>query len=156
MDIAFVRPDDGIRDLAFKPLIEETLFVLLPAEHRLARRRSVRPQDLRQEPLVSFAAAYSPVLRRVIDDYLGQHDVDATPLHEAETLPMVVSFLLSSGGVTLLPDYMRGLLPASVVARPLTGTPPKIPLALGYRSGNNSPLLGYVLARVGDLVRSEP
>ena len=31
MDIALVRPDQMIRDLEFKPLVEEELFVLLPA-----------------------------------------------------------------------------------------------------------------------------
>ena len=154
MDIAFVRPDDTIHELEFRPLIEEDLFVLLPADHRLAHRRTIRAADLGKEPFISFSASYSPALRRVIDDYLKQSAVDVTSVHEAETLPMVISFVLSSRGITLLPAYMRGLLPNSVVARPLDGKPPTIPLALGYSRSNTSPLLHHLLSQAADLISS--
>ena len=154
MDIAFVRPNDTIEELQFRPLIEEELFVLLPAGHRLARRRTIRAADIGKEPFISFSASYSPALRGVIDDYLGRSGVDVTPVHEAETLPMVISFVLSSRGVTLLPAYMRRLLPGSVVERPLAGKPPTIPLALGYSRGNTSPLLQHLLSQAADLIPS--
>ena len=146
MDIAFVRPDDTLQELQFRPLIEEELFVLLPADHRLARRKTLRIADLAPEPFISISRSYSPALRRVIDDYLGHNDIELTPVHQAETLPMVISFVLSSRGVALLPAYMRRLLPASVVGRPLAGPPPTIPLALGYHRNNPSPLLQHLLS----------
>jgi LysR family transcriptional regulator, hca operon transcriptional activator len=152
MDIAFVRPDETIRELLFKPLIEEELFVLLPADHRLARRCSIHVADIGEEPFISFSASYSPALRRVIDDYLRAGGLDMTPVHEAETLPMVISFVLSSRGVTLLPAYMRRLLPESVVARPLAGNPPTIPLALGYNRRNTLPLLQHLLSPAAGLL----
>ena len=150
MDIAFVRPDEMIRDLQFKPLVEEELFVLLPADHRLARRQTIRAADIGEEPFISFSASYAPALRQVIDDYLARSGVDVVPIHEAETLPMVITFVLSSRGVTLLPDYMRRLLPTSVIARPLAGEPPTIPLALGYNRRNKLPLLQHLFAKVLD------
>jgi LysR family transcriptional regulator, hca operon transcriptional activator len=69
MDIAFVQPDDTIQELRFRPLIEEELFVLLPADHRLAQRQTIRVADIGKEPFISFSASYSPALRQVIDDY---------------------------------------------------------------------------------------
>ena len=66
---------------------------------------------------------------------------------------MVISFVLSSRGVTLLPAYMRRLLPLSVVARPLAGKPPTIPLALGYNRSNTSPLLQHLLSQAADSFR---
>ena len=151
MDIAFVRPDDTIQELQFRPLIEEELFVLLPADHPLARRQTIRIGDIGKQPFISFSASYSPALKRVIDDYLRHSGVDVTPIHEAETLPMVISLVLSSRGVTLLPAYMRRLLPISVVGRPLAGKPPTIPLALGYSRSNTSPLLGHWLSKAAAL-----
>ena len=60
---------------------------------------------------------------------------------------MVISMVLSSGGVSLLPAYMARLLPASVVERPLFGTAPAITLALGYSRGNPSTVLKDFLSR---------
>jgi LysR family transcriptional regulator, hca operon transcriptional activator len=156
MDIAFVRPDDTIAELQFRTLVQEELFVLLPAGHPLARRQIIPVADIAQQPFVSISASYSPALRRVIDGYFSHNGLNVTPVHEAETLPMVVSLILSSRGVTLLPAYMRNLLPASVVGRPLAGTPPMIPLALGYSSSNTSPLLGHLLSKATDLASSGP
>jgi LysR family transcriptional regulator, hca operon transcriptional activator len=151
MDIAFVRPDDSIQELQFRPLVDEELFVLLPADHALARRRSVRAAEIAAQPFITFSASYAPALRLVIDTYLADSGVDVTPVHEAETLPMVISFILSTGGVTLLPAYMRRLLPSSVVERTLAGKPPTIPLALGYNRTNQSPLLLHLLAQAENL-----
>jgi LysR family hca operon transcriptional activator len=154
MDIAFVRPDETIQELQFRPLIEEELFVMLPADHPLARRQTIRVAEIGKEPFINFSASYSPTLKRIIDDYLRLGGVDVTPVHEAETLPMVISLVLSSRGITLLPAYMRNLLPASVVGRPLAGKPPVIPLALGYSRSNTSPLLRYLLSKAGGLASS--
>jgi LysR family transcriptional regulator, hca operon transcriptional activator len=152
MDIAFVRPDQTIRELLFKPLIEEELFVLLPADHRLAQHQTIRVADIGKEPFINISSSYSPALRHVIDDCLSGAGLNVTPVHDAETLPMVISFVLSTRGVALLPAYMRRLLPASVVARSLVGKPPTIPLALGYNRSNILPLLQHLLSPASGLL----
>jgi LysR family hca operon transcriptional activator len=156
MDIAFLRPDRTMLELEFRDLIEEDLFALLPADHRLARRKAIRAEDFRGETFISFPATYSPMLRQIIDDYLMRSGVHLTPAHEAETLPMVISLSLSTGGVTFLPAYMERLLPPSVVARPLRGKPPTIPLALGHNKSNGSSLLARFLSRADGLTASAP
>ena len=82
-----------------------------------------------------------------VDDYLRHAGLDVVPAHEAETLPMVISLALATGSVTLLPAYMKRLLPPSVVARPLAGRTPTIPLALAHNKANPSPLLRHLLSR---------
>ncbi|HYZ21688.1 MAG TPA: LysR substrate-binding domain-containing protein [Rhodopila sp.] len=148
MDVAFLRPADGVPELEFRPLVEEELFVLLPADHRLARRRTIRPSDLQAGPFISFSSDYSPALRRVIDDFLRHVGLHIVPAHEAETLPMVISLALSTGGVTFLPAYMKRLLPSSVVARPFAGKAPTITLAVGHNRNNPSALLRHFLSRI--------
>jgi LysR family hca operon transcriptional activator len=69
-------------------------------------------------------------------------------------LPMVISFVLSDRAVTLLPAYMKGLLPTSVVARPMAGKPPTIPLALAYSESNTSALLHQLLFQAADFIPS--
>jgi LysR family hca operon transcriptional activator len=141
MDMAFVRPDSGARGLEFRVVAEEALFVLLAAGHRLAKRKAIRVNELASEPFISFSKSYAPALRRVIDDYLRRAGVDLEPAHEAETLPTVISLVLSTGGVSMLPAYMRRLLPPSVVGRPLHGAAPMIELAIAYSRLNTSALL---------------
>src|SRR6185437_4033181 len=148
LDAAFVRPDEAAQGVAFKRLVEEPLFAVIPATHRLARAKAVGAQTLAGEKFISFSRDYSPALRQVIDAWFAREGVQVVPAHEAETLPMVVSFAVSSGAVSLLPAYMRKLLPASVVARPLRGKAPTIPLAIGYNRNNKAPLLETFLARI--------
>jgi LysR family hca operon transcriptional activator len=156
IDVAFLRPDNQAHGLAFKVVADEPLFLLLPADHRLTARRSVRPYDIAQQPFINFPKSYSPALRQVIDDYFARSQVHPTAAHEAETLPMVISLVLSTGGVSLLPAYAQKLLPPSVVSRRLHGRPPTISLAIGYNTSNTSPLLQHVLAKAGDFTAGAP
>jgi LysR family transcriptional regulator, hca operon transcriptional activator len=57
-----------------------------------------------------------------------------------------------TGGVTLLPLYVRLMLPPSVVVRPLQGEVPTIDLVLGYNRSNTSALLKRFLSRADELV----
>jgi LysR family hca operon transcriptional activator len=148
MDMAFLRLNESAAGITFLPVAEETLFALMPAAHRFASLDAVPTEALAEEKLVSFSRRYAPALRNVIDTFLESAGIRATPVHEAETLPMVVSMILSTGGVSMLPEYMAKLLPASVVGRPLAGMAPTISLALGYFAGNTSPLLQRVLAHM--------
>jgi LysR family transcriptional regulator, hca operon transcriptional activator len=147
MDVAFLRPDAAVHEVEFKLVGDEALFVLVPAGHRLAKAKSVHLDQIAAEPFISFTKQYAPALRLVIDDYLRHAGVDLAPAHEAETLPMVISLVLSTGGVSLLPEYAQKLLPPSVVSRPLHGEAPTIALAIGYNRANASPLLKLFLSK---------
>ena len=67
-------------------------------------------------------------------------------------MPMAISLVASTGGVTLLPLYAQNLLSPSVVIRPLQGEVPAIDLVMGYSRSNTSPLLKRFLARADELV----
>jgi LysR family transcriptional regulator, hca operon transcriptional activator len=148
IDAAFLRPEQATHGLQFRLVAEETLIAILPAEHRLAKRKSVRIAEIAGETFISFPKRYAPALRSVIDDYLARSGIDLAPAHEAETLPSVISLVLSTGGVSLLPAYARKLLPPSVVSRPLHGPSPTIALAIGYDPANRSPLLARFLSKI--------
>ena len=147
MDLAFLRPDDTATDLKFCPLLEEEVFAFMPASNLLTARYAIPPEALRACSFIKAARSYAPVLRRVADDYLDRCGVTPAPVHEADALPMVISLLQSTRGVALLPAYMSRLLPEWVRRRPLAGSPPTIPLALGYNRNKVSPVLQHILAQ---------
>jgi len=151
VDAAFLRREQGLRELAFRLLVKEPLVVVLPADHRLAALKAINPADLAGETFVTVSET-APVLRVVIDNYLKRSGINVIPAHEADHLAMAMSLIASTGGVGLLPAYAENFLPSSVTSRPLKGDKPTIDLVLGYRKSNGSPALKLLLSRLDELV----
>jgi len=66
---------------------------------------------------------------------------------------MVMSLVVSTRGLALMPEYAKNLLPPSVVSRPLDGETPTIEIAVGYSKLNTSPVLKLFRSRLDELVR---
>src|SRR6202045_2674586 len=151
VDAAFLRREQGVPELAFRPLVKEPLVVVLPSDHRLAARKAISPGDLVGETFVGVSHT-APVLRAVIDDYLKRSGINITPDHETDHVTMGISLIMSTRGVGLLPAYAQNFLPASVTSRRLKGESPTVDLVLGYRKSNQSPILKLLLSRLDELV----
>ena len=151
IDAAFLRHEQGMPELAFRPLVKEPLVVFLPSDHRLAARKAINPGDLVGETFVGVSHV-APVVRAVIDDYLKRSGINITPAHETEHVVMGVSLIASTGGVALLPAYAQNFLTRSVTSRPLKGVAPTVDLVLGYKKSNESPILKLLLSRLDELV----
>jgi len=151
LDIAFLRHEKQNAGVTFKLLAKEPLIVVLPADHRLASRKRIRPQDLVREIYVSSART-SPVLHTVIQDYASRVGIVLKAKYEGENISSAMSLVASTGGVTLVPLYAQNMLAPNVVARALEGHPPTVDLTLGYNQANSSPLLCRLLSRADELV----
>ena len=165
IDAAFLRREEGTSDLEFRVLAVETLEVFMPKHHRLAKQRSIDPQEIRNEVFLSVSAkalggvSRPPALRTAIDAYLKRCGIAVKPSHEVDNLAGIMSLIESTHGIALLPTYAKHLLPGAVTSRPLQGEPPTIDLFVGYKRENSSPVLQVFLSRLDDLVSrgsSEP
>ncbi len=158
IDVAFLRREDGGPGLEFTHLVDEPFQVFLPKDHPLAAQTKIKVQDLVGETFLSVSgtalsvSGKPPALRLVIDRYLKESGIEIRPSHEVDNLGGVMSLIVSTGGVALLPAYAKTFLPDSVTVRPLQGFTPKIDLSIGYRKANASPILKLFLSRVGELV----
>ena len=150
VDVAILRRENQSAGLAFKFLVKEPLVAILPRSHRLAARKAVRPQELAGETFIS-PARLAPVLKSVINGYAARVGITWKQKYDAETISGGMSLVASTGGVTLLPLYVKNILIPSVVARPLQGEPPTIDLMMGYNKSNTSPLLKRFLSRTDEL-----
>jgi LysR family transcriptional regulator, hca operon transcriptional activator len=153
MDVAFLRRETQTVGLSFRFLTKEPLIAVLPADHRLASRKKIRPHDLARETYIS-PARLAPVLKSVIDDYAATVGITLKAAYDAENLSGAMSLVASTGGVTLFPLYVQNMLTPNVVARALEGKSPTIDLMLGYSKANSSPLLKQFLCRADELVES--
>jgi LysR family hca operon transcriptional activator len=151
VDVAFLRREKTTTGLAFRLLAPEPLVVLLPAGHRLAKSKTVAPQELEREIFIS-PARMAPVLKSVIDDYAKKACITLKAGFDAENLSAAMSLVASTGGFTLFPLYGQNMLTRSVVARRLRGEQPTIDLMMGYSESNQSPVLSRLLARTDELV----
>jgi LysR family hca operon transcriptional activator len=151
IDAAFLRREKGVPDLAFRLLVKEPLVVVLPGDHRLAKRETINPRDLLGEIFVSVSDT-APVLRAVIDNYLKRSGMNIVPVHEVDHLAMGMSLIASTHGWGLLPAYAENFLPRSLTSRPLQGDAPTIELVVGYNKENDSPILKLLLSRLDELV----
>ena len=151
IDLAFLRLEKQAPGLKFRPLRKDQLVVLMPRDHALAARSSIRPQDIAGETFIGVSATRAPTLKAVIEDYARRNGIDLKPHHQAENIAMAISMVASTRGVSLLPLYIQNLLPKTVVSRPVQGAPPMVDLVIGYNEANKSPLLKFLLTKVDEL-----
>src|SRR6266850_93778 len=149
LDLAFLRVEPGY-DLGYYVVDREPLIVLMPSDHRLTARETVRPQDFVGEIFIGGANKAS-VLRVVTEDYLRRSGLDVKLDHGVDNMAMAMSLVASTRGLALMPAYAKNLLPWSVASRPLEGEAPTIDLAVGYSKENTSPILKLFLSRIDDL-----
>ena len=151
MDVAFMRLEPGY-DLEYHVVDREPLIVLMPRDHRLTAREAVSPRDFVGEIFIG-GSNKAGVLRAVTEDYLRRSKVDIEMDHGVDNMAMAMSLVASTRGLALMPAYAKGLLPRSVVSRPLKGEAPTIGVAVGYSRTNTSPILNLFLSRLHELTR---
>jgi LysR family transcriptional regulator, hca operon transcriptional activator len=151
IDLAFLRPENQAPGLKFRLLRKDPLVLVMPRDHALAARTSIRPQDIAGEIFIGVSATRAPTLRTAIDDYARRTGVALKPEHQAENLAMAISLVASTGGVSLLPLYAENFLPKTVVSRPIHGISPMVDLVIGYNEANTSQLLKFLLSKVDAL-----
>jgi len=149
-DVGFLRREAQSTGLVYKPLIDEPLVVVLPISHRLSNAKSIDPRELTREIYIG-PAKVAPTLRCVIDDYAKKEGISLQPAYESENLNAAISLVTSTGGMTLAPICAKNMLTPSVIARPLRGDAPTIPLMLGYNKSNTSALLKRFMLRSDEL-----
>jgi LysR family hca operon transcriptional activator len=151
LDLAFMRAEPDMPDLAYKFVAKERFVAILPRDHRLALFDEIDPREFSGEKFMTVSSV-APTVKVVIDEFMSRWDLDIHPIHEIDNLTMAVSLVASTGGVCLLPAYAENILPLSVISRPLAGEVPTIDLVIGYSKTNTSRTLQRFLSRVDDLI----
>jgi LysR family transcriptional regulator, hca operon transcriptional activator len=150
LDLAFMRPEAQMPDLDYSVIVKEPLSVALPSDHRLASQDAIALRDLAGETFIGMSNT-APTLRAIIDEYLQQSGLHIKQTHRVDNLAMAMSFIASTRGVALVPEYAKNFLPWAVTSRSLRGEPPTIDLVVGYSKANTSPILKLFLSKLEEL-----
>ena len=150
LDAAILRVEPGY-DLAYHVVDREPLIVLMPSDHRLTAKQAIHPCEFVGEIFIA-GSNKARVLRAVTEEYLRRSGVNIKVDHGVDNMAMAMSLVASTRGLALMPAYAKGLLPWSVVSRPLEGEEPTIEVAVGYSTSNSSPILKVLLSRIDELM----
>lgn len=150
IDLGFSRVEPQ-PDVIYRVIAHEPIVVILPREHPLAAREQIDPRDI--DPLSFIGYSDTPhILRGIVERYFRERGLSMAPSHFLDGYATGISLVASTRGVTLLPAYVKALLPASLVSRPLVGNGPVIEVAAGYRADNPSPVLAAFLRNIDRLI----
>jgi DNA-binding transcriptional LysR family regulator len=137
IDVGFVRPpleDAGLEELR---LGREPMVCVLPKGHRLTRRTTVRPADLRDEPLVWWPEAHGPgAWREVRREVCGEPPWPALARVEPEE-ERIVSAVAEGAGISfIMLERSRSLRIPGAVYRRFAPPEPTMGIALAWRRGD--------------------
>jgi LysR family transcriptional regulator, hca operon transcriptional activator len=138
-------------ELACRRVRTDPLIFVFPSDHRLASQTAVAPEEIVNETFYLPSKA-APAVRRAVLEYFTRAGIDLKPEHEVHNVVHAISMITSTRAVMLLPAYTRQYLPGSITTRPVKGEVPTLDLIIAYHKANNSPILKWLLSRVGKLV----
>jgi LysR family transcriptional regulator, hca operon transcriptional activator len=151
LDLAFMRREVGLPDIEYKLVVREPIIVVMPSDHRLAKKKSIAAKEIAKEPFIHMSGT-APVFRQAIDDFFAEHGLTVKSDQKIDNLGMAMSLVASTRALTLLPAYAKNFLTWSVTSRPIEDDGPTIDLVVGYSKTNRSSVLQLFLSRIGDLV----
>ncbi|GAB3195932.1 LysR substrate-binding domain-containing protein [Nocardioides hungaricus] len=147
-DVALLRPDPvNHSDLSVRQLRSERLVAVLPAGHRLARRRRIPLSALAGEAFVMHPSGHRSSIHDQILAACAAAGFTPDPVVEVGETATLVVFVAAGLGVALVPEPVRSLGLDGVAYVALTAAP-TVGLALATRAGDDTP----AVRRVADLV----
>lgn len=100
-DVAMTAHKEEADDLVQQDLFEDSLVLVCPSQHALARRASIRWQDIVRYDQIALKSASN--VRQLIDQEHLRHGTASTPLYEVERVSSMVGFIAAGHGVGILP-----------------------------------------------------
>jgi LysR family transcriptional regulator for metE and metH len=106
LDIAIIRNKMSNPVINYEPLFEDQLFVIVSAEHPLARKRNIKITDFEGEEL--FFAYNDPATGNVpvIETLLKQNQVKPKHIHRIHYTDAIIELVNANLGVSVLADWI--------------------------------------------------
>jgi DNA-binding transcriptional LysR family regulator len=119
LDLGFLRDGEPRDGLSIEPILRERFIAVLPSRHRLARRATIRPADLRHEPFVFFARRMGPLAFDRTSAVCEAEGFRPNIVQEAPQWPTVVRLVAAGSGISLAPACVANFAMPGVVYRKL-------------------------------------
>lgn len=142
LDVAFMRGPLDADGLDSIELLRESIVVVLPAHHHLARRKQIPVALLHDLPCITMDRSLAPALHDAIALLYRQAHIRMQAVSRADNVLGHLQLVQEGLGFALLPESVGSLLPPGVVLKPLASEPvPLVSIVIAWKSGNTSPLV---------------
>ena len=123
LDIGIVRDEAPAEGFTSTALYSEELMVCVPEDHRLAQQSRVHPSELVDEPLITYPRRLMPGFSRKWEEVFGHDAGHMNVVREVIHHETSLGFVAGGWGVSILPESVRFLLPASLRLVRIEGSP---------------------------------
>jgi DNA-binding transcriptional LysR family regulator len=152
IDVALLRTPVPDSSLTVTRLRLDPLVVAVPADHVLARRRRLRPTDLRDVDLIIHAADRRSTMYDVVVRLFLDAGVEPRIRHEVGETSTLVTLVAGGLGVAIVPEPVTALSLEGIAYRPLAGPATTVELAVAHRADRTEPHLARTVAVIQHLV----
>lgn len=150
LDVAFMRGPLTIDGIESMEVLRESIVVVLPAHHQLARRKQIPVALLHDLPCITMDRSLAPALHDAVALLYRQAHIRMHAVSRADNVLGHLQLVQEGLGYALLPESVGSLLPPGVVLKPIGSDPvPLVSIVIAWKSGNPSPLIRAFV----DLVR---
>ncbi|MDD9147267.1 LysR family transcriptional regulator [Sporolactobacillus sp. CQH2019] len=102
IDLCLVHHAFDFPHIQWEKLWTEELFIMVPASHPLAKRKSITLDEIQSEPLISYKPGFE--LRKIADKLCRKANFTPNITFEGEEVTTLAGLVAAGLGVALLPD----------------------------------------------------
>jgi DNA-binding transcriptional LysR family regulator len=145
------RPDDG-RDEVF--LADDPYRVVLPLNHPLARRRTLRLADLAGESFTAPPGGGFHPYRILLEQFCADAGFDVHIAHEVNDVTVARAFVAAGLGVAVLPDLALPPPHRDVAVRPVRDIRPFRSIHATWLRNRRMPAVPYMVRYLADAAKA--
>ena len=139
---------DSLNGLKYEPLQSYPICVGVPPNHRLARAKQVKLEQIATEPLVAYSRAEYPEYHAMLKELFAQCESKPRVTEEHDSAPSLIAAAGIGRGLIIGPACLGMLAGARLKFRPLTPAPPPVQLGAVFDSARMSGAAAKFLAAV--------
>jgi DNA-binding transcriptional LysR family regulator len=139
LDVGFLRGPVDEPSLTIQTLIEDPLAAVVCDDDPLAEHGRIVPAVLRDQPIILWTRSAAPTTYADVVQLFRQHGIQPPIVDESPRIQTILALVASGAGIALLPTSFINLSRKGVRFIPLHGPLPHRPLALAWRTTNQSP-----------------
>lgn len=153
LDLGFLRPPAAAGSLAFATLRHEGMVCVLPTDHPLAGRDTLRLADVAGQRWVRHGTVLGTSFQQRMEERLQRDRIAVEYGVAADDTPSVMLLVAAGYGVALLPDAVRHYAPPGTCCRALTDIRPFVRLAIARRRHDADPRIARAVRIATEVAR---
>jgi len=141
LDVGFLRGPVDERTLTIQTVLDDPLAAVVWDSHVLAEHDRIAPSLLADQPIVMWTRGTAATTYADVVELFRMHDIEPSIVDEVPRIQTILALVAAEAGIALLPTSFINLSRNGVRFIPLHGPLPYRPLALAWRTANQSPTL---------------